>query len=50
MLLNFSAEAASVSLPQLARAGEVWISNYLDLALSDDEMTLAPYQAVIVAL
>jgi oligo-1,6-glucosidase len=50
VLLNFSAEAASVSLPQLARAGEVWINNYAEMNRSEDEITLQPYQAVVVAL
>ncbi len=48
VLLNFSENDASATLPASLRPGAIQINNYEGLDLSENELTLKPYQAVIM--
>lgn len=48
ILLNFSENEASFTLDNLAAYSEIKINNYLELAHTESEITLKPYQAVIL--
>jgi len=48
ILLNFSENEASFALDNLAAYSEIKINNYLELAHTESEITLKPYQAVIL--
>ncbi|UII19178.1 glycoside hydrolase family 13 protein [Fulvivirga ligni] len=48
VLLNFSDQGATLNLPYEIDAQNIMINNMADLNLSGNELTLEPYQAVIV--
>lgn len=50
VLLNFTNHNSSITLSQLNNINETLINNYETLNIDNDEITLKPYQAVIVSI
>lgn len=50
VLLNFSEEKSSISIPYLSKNPKVLINNYNRLTITKNSIELAPYQAVIIKL
>jgi oligo-1,6-glucosidase len=50
VLLNFSEEKSSISIPDLSKNSSVLINNYNRLTITKNSVELAPYQAVIIKL
>jgi oligo-1,6-glucosidase len=50
VLLNFSEEKSSISIPGLSKNSNVLINNYNRLTITKNSVELAPYQAVIIKL
>jgi oligo-1,6-glucosidase len=50
VLLNFSEEKSSISIPDLSKNSNVLINNYNRLTITKNSVELAPYQAVIIKL
>lgn len=50
VLLNFSTEQQSISLPEIGHLGQTVINNYSSIELEGNKVELLPYQAVIVKI
>ena len=50
VLLNFSEEKSSISIPDLSKNPKVLINNCNRLTITKNSIELAPYQAVIIKL
>jgi len=50
VLLNFTDQDSSITLPQIKQLADIQINNYSSLAINNHTITLKPYQAIIVSL
>ncbi|WP_258105161.1 alpha-glucosidase [Marinoscillum sp. MHG1-6] len=50
VLLNFSSEPVTVTLPDNVLMGEVWINNYKGVKLDGQALNMEPYQSIIAEI